>query len=98
MGYPDDVKGYRLLDPSTDILIIEHSVHFEEDHLHAPSNPHVETFVPFHALDIGDDESTHSDHGLDLRSEFDLEDDEHVNDEHPYDEPPQMPKLARTTL
>jgi hypothetical protein len=40
LGYPDDVKGYKLIDPSIDRLIIEHSVHFEESPLHAPPVQH----------------------------------------------------------
>jgi hypothetical protein len=78
VGYPDGVKGYRLLDPSTDRLIIECSVQFEETPLHAPLEPHAETFVPLPAPDISDDESTHSDHGSDLSSESDSEDDEQM--------------------
>jgi hypothetical protein len=30
VGYPDGVKGYQLIDLSSDRLIIEHSVQFEE--------------------------------------------------------------------
>jgi hypothetical protein len=71
MGYPDGVKGYRLLDPSTDRLIIEHNVQFEETPLHAPLEPHADTFVPLPAPDISDDESTHSDHGSYMSSEYD---------------------------
>jgi hypothetical protein len=93
MGYLDGVKGYRLLDPSTDRLIIECSVQFEETPLHAPLEPHAETSVPLPAPDISDDESTHSDHGSNLSSESDLEDDEHADVE-----PPQIPKWAQTTL
>ena len=36
VGYPDDVKGYRLIDLSSDQLIIEHSVQFKESVSHAP--------------------------------------------------------------
>ena len=57
MGYPDDVKGYRLIDPSTDKLFIERSVQFEEIPLHAPLESHVETYVPLLAPHIRDDES-----------------------------------------
>ena len=35
-GYPDGVKGYHLIDPSSDRLIIERSVQFEESDSHAP--------------------------------------------------------------
>jgi hypothetical protein len=36
VGYPDDVKGYRLIDLSSDQLIIERSVQFEESVSHVP--------------------------------------------------------------
>jgi hypothetical protein len=81
--YPDGVKGYMLFDPSTNIPIIERSVQFEETPLHALSEPHANTYVPLPAPDISDDESTHSDHGLDQSSEFDSEDDEHADVEPP---------------
>jgi hypothetical protein len=55
--------------------------------LHAPLEPHVETYALHLAPEIGDDESTHSYHGSDLSFESDLEDDEHINDEHANDEP-----------
>jgi hypothetical protein len=87
VGYLDSVKGYRLLDPSTARLIIEHSIQFEETTLHAPLEPHAETFVPLPAPDISDDESTHSAHGSNLSSESDSEDDEHVDDQHADAEP-----------
>jgi hypothetical protein len=83
VGYLDGVKGYRLLDPSTERLIIGRSVQFEETPLHTSLEPHVDTFVPLPALDFSDDESTHSDHGSDLSSKSDLEDDEHADVEQP---------------
>jgi len=61
--------------------------------LHAPFDPHAKTYVPLPAPYINDDESTHSDNGSNLSSEYDLEDDEHVDDE-----PPQIPMWAQTTL
>jgi hypothetical protein len=60
VGYLDDVKGYRLIDPSTDRLIIECSVQFEENPLHAPPVEHVYTLVIPSVLDIIDDDSIHS--------------------------------------
>jgi hypothetical protein len=36
VGYPDGVKGYRLIDISLDQTIIERSVQFEESVSHAP--------------------------------------------------------------
>jgi hypothetical protein len=46
-GNLDDAKGYRLIYPSTDQLIIDRSVHFEESPLHAPPVQHAETLC-FH--------------------------------------------------
>eukprot|EP00253_Pinus_taeda_P018200 PITA_18200 len=58
VGYPDGVKGYRLLLPSTDKLIIERSVKFEESLSHAPQSPHADTF---YLPRVRDDDSVHSD-------------------------------------
>jgi hypothetical protein len=55
------VKGYRLLDPSIDHLVIKLNVNFEESPSHAPHEPHAEAFV---LPAIVDDESTHSDHTI----------------------------------
>ena len=49
--------------------------------MHAPLEPHVETYVPLPPPCISDDESTHSDHGSHLSSQSDSEDDENANDE-----------------
>jgi hypothetical protein len=43
VGYPEGVKGYRLIDPSTYNLIIERSVWLEESPLHASREQHAET-------------------------------------------------------
>jgi hypothetical protein len=45
VGYPDGVKGYRLIDISLDRLIIERSVQFEESFSHVPQQPHENTFI-----------------------------------------------------
>jgi hypothetical protein len=104
VGYPDGVKGYRLLDPSTDQLIIERSVQFEESPLHGPHEPHAEAFV---LPPVVDDESTHSDHTIDSSSDTESEDSkdtnaqsEHsnVNSVHADEEPQQMPKWALSTF
>ena len=58
MGYPNDVMGYMLIDPSIDKLFIEQSVQFEVIPLHAPLESHAETFVPLPAPSIYEDEST----------------------------------------
>jgi hypothetical protein len=58
VGYPDDVKGYILIDPSTDRLIIEHTAQFEESPFHAPPVQHAKTLVLPSVPDIRDDDST----------------------------------------
>jgi hypothetical protein len=45
VGYPNGVKGYRLIDISLDRLIIERSFQFEEIFSHAPQQPHADTFI-----------------------------------------------------
>jgi hypothetical protein len=45
VGYPDGVKGYRLIYISSDRLMIECSVQFEENVLHVPQQPHADTFI-----------------------------------------------------
>jgi hypothetical protein len=65
--YPNGVKGYQIIDPSMDKIIIERSVQFEESPLHAPLEPHADTSSLPLASDIKYDESTHSDHGSDMR-------------------------------
>jgi hypothetical protein len=78
VGYPNGVKGYRLIDPSRNKFIIEQSVQFEE--IHAPLETHAETFVLLPVPNIRDDESTHSYHGSNLSSQYDSKDDEYVDD------------------
>jgi len=69
--YPDSVKGYRLLDPSTNQLIIERNVQFKESPSHAPHEPHAEAFVlPL----VANNESTHSEHTIDLSFDTESED------------------------
>jgi hypothetical protein len=69
VGYFDGVKGYRLIDFSSDRLIIERSVQFEESVLHVPQQPHVDTFI---LPPIRGDEHAHADSSSD--ESFDLED------------------------
>jgi hypothetical protein len=87
VGYLEGVKGYILIDPSMDKLIIERSVQFEESPMHAPQEPHAETYVLPLVPDIRDDASSHSDQISDLISESYLEDHEHA-----CDDPHQIPK------
>jgi hypothetical protein len=79
LGYPDDVKGYRLIDPSIDRIIIECIVQFEESPLHAPPMQHAETLVLPSVPDIKDDDSTHSDATYSYKySEYSIHANEHV--------------------
>jgi hypothetical protein len=78
VGYLEGVKGYRLIDPSTDKLIIERSVWFEESPMHASQEQHAETFVLPLVADIRDDASCHLDQISDLIFELDSEDHEHA--------------------
>jgi hypothetical protein len=95
--YPDDVKGYRLIHPSTDQLIIERSVQFEESLSHAPHEPHAGTFV---LPPIRDDESAHSESTSNLSSDTESKDSEHADAQlvQEDEEPQQRPKLTQTTL
>jgi hypothetical protein len=45
VGYPNGVKGYRLIDLSLDRLIIERSVQFKESVSHVPQQSHADTFT-----------------------------------------------------
>jgi hypothetical protein len=53
VGYPDGVKGYRLIVLSSDQFIIEQSVQFEESVLHVPQHLHANTFVLPLVIDDG---------------------------------------------
>jgi hypothetical protein len=57
VGYPDGVKGYRLIDLSSARLIIDRSVQFKESVLHVPQQPHADTFV---LPPVKDDEHAHA--------------------------------------
>jgi hypothetical protein len=69
VGYLDGVKGYRLIDLSSDQLIIEYSVQFEESVSHVPQQLHADTFV---LPPVRDDEHAHDDSSSD--ESFDSED------------------------
>jgi hypothetical protein len=71
VGYPDGVKGYRLIDPSTNQLIIECNFQFKESISHAPQDPHAYAFV---LPPIRDDEHAHADSSSDESSDsYDLD-------------------------
>jgi hypothetical protein len=61
LGYPDDVKGYILIAPSTYYLIIEHIFQFEESPLHAPPVQYEKNLVIPLVPDTKYDDSTHLD-------------------------------------
>jgi hypothetical protein len=58
VGYPKNVKGYRLIDISSDRLIIEHSVQFKESVSHVPQQSHADNFT---LPPVQDDEHVHVD-------------------------------------
>jgi hypothetical protein len=98
------VKGYRLIDLSSDCLIIECSVQFEEIVSHVPQQPHADTFVlPL----VRDDEHAHadssSDESFDSKDSYDSDTKSVQSDAESvhldaYAEPEQRPKWAQTTL
>jgi hypothetical protein len=72
VGYPDGMKGYILIDISSDYLIIKHSVQVEESVSHVPQHPHADTFVfPL----IRDDEHAHVESSSDESSDSEDSDD-----------------------
>ena len=100
------MKGYRLIDLSSDRLIIEHSVQFEESVSHVPQQPHENTFT---LPPIQDDEHAHENSSsyeiYDLEDSEDSDSDSELvqsdaESEHPnaVAEPEQKPKWAQTTL
>jgi hypothetical protein len=101
VGYPDDVKGYILIYPSTDRLIIERTFQFEESPFHAPPGKHAETLVLPLVPDIRDDDSTHLDATY---SDTDSEDYVHADEqvvqpnEEATSEIQHMPKWGQSTL
>jgi hypothetical protein len=100
------VKGYWLIDLSSDRLIIEHSVQFEESVSHVPQQSHADTFT---LPPVRDDEHAHADSSSDESSDSEDSDDSDSDlesvqsdpkSEHPdaVVEPEQRPKWAQTTL
>jgi hypothetical protein len=61
------VKGYRLIDLSSDRLIIERSVQFEESVSHVPQKPHADTLT---LPPVRDDDHAHADSSLDKSSDL----------------------------
>jgi hypothetical protein len=66
VGYFDGVNGYRLIDLSSDRIIIEHSVKFKESVSHVPQQSHPNTFV---LPPVRYDEHAHGDSSLDESSD-----------------------------
>jgi hypothetical protein len=72
VGYPNSLKGYKLIDISSDRLIIERSVQFEESGSHVPQQLHANTFfIPPNR----DNEHAHVDYSLDGSSDLEDSDD-----------------------
>jgi hypothetical protein len=68
------VKGYRLIDISSDRLIIECSVQFKESVSHVPQQSHADTFtLPL----VQDDEHAHADSSSAESSDSEDSDDSH---------------------
>jgi hypothetical protein len=106
VGYLDDVKGYHLIDLSSDRLIIERSVQFKQSVSHVPQQPHPDTFT---LPPVQDDEHAHADSSSD--KSFDSNDsddsdsdsasvqsDAESEDPDAVAEPEQRPKWAQTTF
>jgi hypothetical protein len=98
VGFPEGVKGYRLIDLSSYQLIIEKSVQFEESVSHVPQQSHPDTFIvpPFQH-----DEHAHADSSSDESSDLEYSDDPNIesvhsnaDSKHPdaYAEPVKRPK------
>jgi hypothetical protein len=103
-GYLDGVKEYRHIDLSSDQIIIERNVQFEESVSHVPQQPHADTFI---LLPIRDDEHAHADSCLDKSSDLEDSDDSDLDSVHldvesenpdAVAKPDQRPKWAHTTL
>jgi hypothetical protein len=100
------VKGYQFIDISSNRLIIEHSVQFEESVSHVPQQSHADIFTlspvqdDEHAHDdSSSEESSNSEDSEDSNSDSELvqsdADSEHLD---AVAEPKQRPKWAHTTL
>jgi hypothetical protein len=70
------VKGYRLIDPSTDHLIIEDNVQFKESIPHAPQELHADNFV---LPPVKDDEHGHADSSLNESSNSEDSNDSNID-------------------
>jgi hypothetical protein len=97
VGYPDGVKGYQLIYLSSDRLIIERCVQFEESVSHVPQQSYVDTFT---LPPVRDDEHAHADSSSYESSDSEDSDSESIQSdaelEHPdvVAEPEQRPKWA----
>jgi hypothetical protein len=98
------VKGYSFIDISSDRLIIENSVQFEESVSHVPQQLHADTFV---LPPVRDDEHAHADsssnESSDLEDSYDPDTDSIQSDVESVHvdadaEPKLRPKWAKTTL
>jgi hypothetical protein len=97
VGYLDGVKGYKLIDLSSDQLIIERSVQFEESVSYVPQQLHAITFV---FPPIIDDEHGHAASSSDESSDSEDSNDPDTESVHANAdaELEQRPKWPKTTL
>jgi hypothetical protein len=77
LGYPKGLKGYLPIYPSTENLIIERSVGFEEIPMHASQKQHEQISLHPRVAYHRDDESYHSYQIYDMISKYDLEYQDH---------------------
>jgi hypothetical protein len=76
VSYPDGVKGYRLIDLSSDQITIERSVQFEKIVSHVPQQPHADTFfLPHVRYDKHAHAKYYSDEIFYLKDSYDLDTD-----------------------
>ena len=61
IGYEDNVKAYRLLDPKTNQIFVEKDVHFEESSPRLSSNPLFTSYIVEIDSDTSDSASTNLD-------------------------------------
>jgi hypothetical protein len=92
-------SGYKLIDPSTDRLIIENGVQFEKSPLHAPPVQHADILVFPSVPNIRDDDSIHSTATYSDSKDFVHGDEQVVQpNEETTSKLQQMPKWAQSTL
>jgi hypothetical protein len=79
VGYPNGVKGHKLIDLYSDRLIIERSFQFKESVSYVPQQQHANTFV---LRPIRDDEHAHAKYSSDESSDSEDSDDPNTDSVH----------------